>query len=148
MLLDPRVKKDVNDTKVVTVIGAGTTIIGEVRSKGTIRVEGAVSGRVQCDDTIVVQDTGRIKGDLVAGQIVLSGEVEGNVYAHDRLEVTSKAKLIGDITAPRVAIAEGVVFEGKCSMKSPGQIKGGPGEGEPSRQPQPQPQPQKPAPGA
>lgn len=112
-----------NDNRAVTVIGQGATFIGEIRSKGTLRIEGTVSGRVQCEDTITVQETGRVKADLVAAQIVISGEVEGNVYAHDRLEVQANAKLIGDITAPRIGIAEGVLFEGKCTMKPPGQMK-------------------------
>ncbi len=122
-MLDSGKKKTYNETNVVTIIGQGTTIVGELKSKGTIRIEGMLSGRVQCDDTIVIQETGRVKADLVAGQIIIGGEVEGNVFAHDRLEVTSKGKLLGDITAPRIAIAEGVLFEGKCQMKPPGQIK-------------------------
>ncbi len=139
-MLDSGRKKTYNETNVVTIIGQGTTIVGELKSKGTVRIEGMVSGRIHCDDTIVIQETGRVKAELVAGQIIISGEVEGNVFAHDRLEVTAKGKLLGDITAPKIAIAEGVLFEGKCQMKAPGQIKP-PGEGErPVPQPQPQPQ--------
>lgn len=111
-----------NEAKVVTIIGPGTVIVGEVKSKGTIRVEGAISGRIDSDDTIVIHETGQVQADLVAGQIIINGEVRGNVYAHDRIEITTKGKLIGDITAPRVSIAEGVVFEGKCAMKAPGDI--------------------------
>jgi cytoskeletal protein CcmA (bactofilin family) len=124
-MLDPRKKNlTTSENAIVTVIGQGTSIVGEIRSKGAIRIEGNVSGRIQCDDTIMVHEAGRVKADLVAGQIVISGEVEGNVFAHDRLEIQPKARLIGDITAPRVAIAEGVIFEGKCTMKPPGQVKG------------------------
>ncbi len=122
-MLDSAKKRAYNEANVVTIIGQGTTITGELKSKGTVRIEGMVSGRIHCDDTIVVQETGRVKADLVGGQIIISGEVEGNVFAHDRLEVTAKGKLIGDITAPKIAIAEGVLFEGKCQMKPPGQLK-------------------------
>ncbi|MCC6488581.1 MAG: polymer-forming cytoskeletal protein [Candidatus Hydrogenedentes bacterium] len=108
----------------VTIIGQGTTVIGELKSKGTIRIEGVVSGRIHSDDTIVVQDSGRVKADLYAGQITISGEVEGNVFAQDRLEITTNGKLVGDIVAPRVSIAEGVLFEGKCTMKPPQQPAG------------------------
>ena len=120
-MLDSGRKKTYNETNVVTIIGQGTTVIGELKSKGTIRIEGGISGRVQCEDTIVVQETGRVKAEMIAGQIIIGGAVEGSVFAHDRLEVTSKGKLLGDITAPRIAIAEGVLFEGKCQMKPPGQ---------------------------
>lgn len=126
-MLDSGKKRSYSESKVATIIGQGTVVTGEIKSKGTIRVEGMVKGRLHCEDTIVVQETGRIKGDMVAGQIIISGDVEGNVYAYDRLEVTTKGKLIGDITAPRVSIAEGVLFEGQCTMKPPGQLKPPPG---------------------
>lgn len=120
-MLDSGKKRNYSETKVISIIGQGTTVIGEVKSKGTIRIEGAVSGKIQSEDTILVQETGRVKADMVAGQVVISGEVEGNVFAHERIEITSNGKLVGDITAPRVSIADGVLFEGKCTMKPPGQ---------------------------
>lgn len=116
-------KKQFNENKVATIIGPGTSVSGEINSEGTIRIEGEVSGRVKCDDTIVVHEAGRAKADLIAGQIIVSGEVEGNIFAYDRLEVTDSARVIGDITSPRISIAEGVVFEGKCTMKPPGKDK-------------------------
>lgn len=122
-MLDSGKKRSYSETDVVTIIGQGTTVIGEIKSKGTVRIEGKVSGRVQCDDTVVVQESGRVKADLHAGQVVISGEVEGSVCADERLEITANGKLTGDITAPRIAIAEGVVFEGKCTMSPPGQAK-------------------------
>lgn len=120
MLNAPK-QKNFNENKVVSIIGAGTKIKGDIRSQGTIRLEGEVEGTVQSDDTIIVHDTGHIKADLIGGQVIISGEVHGAVAAHDRLEITSQGRVFGDITAPRISIAEGVVFEGKCTMKAPGQ---------------------------
>ncbi len=114
-------RKKGGETKALTIIGQGAFFNGEVQSKGAIRIEGQVKGAIHSEDTIVVQESGQVKADLVANQIVISGYVEGNVFARDRLEVTAKAKLVGDITAPRVSIAEGVLFEGKCTMKPPGE---------------------------
>lgn len=122
-MLDSSKKKTYSETKIVTIVGPGTAVSGEIRSKGTIRIEGTVSGKIQSDDSIVVQETGRVKADIIAGQVIISGEVEGNVLAHERLEVMAKGRLIGDITAPRVSIAEGVIFEGMCTMKPPGEAK-------------------------
>ena len=107
----------------MSIIGPGTTVSGEINSKGTIRIEGSVSGRVQSEDSIVVQESGQIKADLIAGQVIISGEVHGNVFAHERLEITTTGRVVGDITAPRISIAEGVLFEGKCTMKPPEQLK-------------------------
>ena len=122
-MLDSARKRALSETKIVTIIGPGTSVTGEIVSKGTIRIEGSVSGKVESDDSIVIQETGKVKADLIAGQVVIAGDVEGNVFAHERLEVMAKGRLIGDITAPRVSIAEGVVFEGMCTMKPPGEAK-------------------------
>lgn len=148
-MLDAGKKRNYNESKIVSIIGQGTTVTGELKSSGTIRIEGVVSGKVESEDTIIVQETGKVKADLVAGQIVINGEVQGNVFAHDRLEVASNGKLLGDIIAPRVSIAEGVIFEGKCTMKPPGQVKSpgaSPSQGGPSQSTPPQGGPQQPAP--
>lgn len=129
-MLDARKGKAYNENKVVSIIGPGTTVSGEINTKGTIRVEGTVTGRINSEDSIVVQESGRVKADLIGGQVIISGEVLGNVFAHDRLEITTSGKVVGDITAPRISIAEGVLFEGKCTMKPPGQVRP-PAEGAP-----------------
>src|SRR5690242_9685442 len=117
-MLDPRkASKTYNENKPVSIIGPGTTISGEISSKGTVRIEGTVTGRINSEDSIVVQESGRVKADLIGGQVIISGEVLGNVFAHDRLEITTSGKVVGDIMAPRISIAEGVLFEGKCTMK-------------------------------
>jgi len=122
-MLDSRKSKSFNENKVVSIVGPGTTVNGEINSKGTIRIEGAVTGRIQSSDTIVVLESGSVKTDLVAGQVIISGDVHGNVFAHERLELTANGKVMGDITAPRVSLSEGVLFEGHCTMKPPGQAK-------------------------
>jgi len=119
--VDTNRNKSAADPRAATVIGPDAAIQGEIRCKGTIRVEGEIVGRIQCDDTIVVTDTGRVKADLMASQIIISGEVTGNVFAKERCEIVARGKLAGDLTSPRVSIEEGVVFEGKCTMKPPGQ---------------------------
>ena len=119
-MLETTKKRTFSDARVVTIIGQGTTIIGEIKAKGTIRIEGVVSGKVHSDEAIVIQETGRVKADLQAAQISINGEVEGNVFASERLEISGQGKLVGDINSPRVSIAEGVLFEGKCIMKPTG----------------------------
>lgn len=122
-MLDSGKKRPLNDSKALTIVGQGASVNGEIRSKGTVRIEGYLQGRVNCEDTIVVQETGKVKAELIGAQVIISGEVEGNVTAHERLEITTNGKLVGDITAPKVSIAEGVLFEGKCTMKPAGQVK-------------------------
>lgn len=118
-MLDSKKPKQYNENKVVTIIGPGTAFSGELVSKGTIRVEGEVSGHIRCEDSVVVQQSGKVQADVVAGQVIVSGEVIGNIYAEDRLEITATGKVTGDVTAPRVSFAEGMLLDGKCTTKKP-----------------------------
>lgn len=120
-MLDKR--KTLDEHNVATIIGPGTKVKGELHSKGTIRVEGEVEGRIECEDTVVVHESGTVRADIIGGQVIISGTVEGNTFAHERLEITNQAKVVGNITAPRISIAEGVIFEGQCTMKAPGQVQ-------------------------
>jgi cytoskeletal protein CcmA (bactofilin family) len=112
-------KNTYNENKVVTMIGPGTLLTGELKCKGTIRIEGNIDGKVLSEDSVVVLESGKVKGDLAGGQVIVSGEVHGNIQAIDRIEITSKGKVVGDICAPRISIHEGVLFEGQCAMKKP-----------------------------
>ncbi len=116
-----------------SIIAQGTKITGNVFCKNSsIKVEGEIEGKIEADGTVIVFDTGVVRGDIKAKQIVISGEVTGNtIVATERLEITAKGRVKGNITAPRISIAEGVFFEGTCSMQLPG-----------ASQPQSQPQPQ------
>lgn len=116
-MLESRKAKAYNENKVVTIIGAGTRLNGELTCKGTVRIEGTVVGKVMSEDSIVLLESARVKGDLSAGQVIISGEVQGNIRALDRLEINVRGKVVGDIAAPRIAIHEGVLFEGLCTMK-------------------------------
>jgi len=134
-MLDARKARGYNENRVVSMVGQGTTVQGEIRSEGTLRIEGTVTGRVECTDSIVVQETGKVKAELLATQVIIAGEVHGNVAARERIEISAGGKVLGDICAPRISIAEGVLFEGKCTMKAPA----------PAAEPKPAPQPRAPA---
>ena len=120
-MLNPKTGADTAPgAKALTIIGPGTTIIGEIQSSGMVRIEGNVSGKIQSSDSIVVQETGKVKAELRANSIAIAGRVEGNILANERLEINTGATVVGDIMAPRIAIADGVAFEGKVSMQRPG----------------------------
>ncbi len=123
-------RRALDENAVATIVGPGTVITGEIVSKGTVHIEGTVEGRVECEDTIVIQESGQVRADLVAGQIIISGSVEGSIFAHERLEITNQGKVVGNITAPRISIADGVIFEGQCTMKPVGQAQAPAREGQ------------------
>jgi cytoskeletal protein CcmA (bactofilin family) len=102
--------------KNMTIIAQGTSFKGTVTSESSVQVDGDFEGDITVKDTVQVGAQAAIKANITAGEVRISGKVVGNVIAKDRLEIQSQGKMFGDIKTPRLIIAEGVVFEGHCSM--------------------------------
>jgi cytoskeletal protein CcmA (bactofilin family) len=104
--------------KVDSVIGPGLTVKGEIHSRGTLRVDGNVEGKIISDSSVIVGEKGMVKSDIIAGHVIIGGTVHGTVNASDKVELLSTGRLYGDVTtAPsKFVVAEGVIFEGRCSM--------------------------------
>jgi len=104
--------------KVETVIGPGALLKGEIHTRGTIRVDGNVEGKISADGSVIVGEKGVVKAEVVAGHVVIGGTVHGKVNGREKVEILSTGRLHGDvITKPaRFVVAEGVIFEGRCSM--------------------------------
>ena len=116
-----------SSAKLETVIGADSTIKGELAIKGTLRIDGVVEGDIQAD-WVIVGETGRVRGNVQARTLVVGGKVEGNLEASEIIEMKDKAQVFGEICTGKLAMSEGALFDGQSSMKkkketSEGQVK-------------------------
>lgn len=100
----------------INLIGAGTVIIGEVRSNGDIRIDGNVNGSVNSKGKVVIGSTGFVEGEIVCQNADVSGSIKGNVTVSELLTLKATANLTGDITTNKLAIEPGANFSGSCSM--------------------------------
>ena len=108
----------VNTDKVDTVVGPGSLVKGDIHSRGTLRIDGNVEGNIRADASIIIGEKGVVKANVIAGHIIVGGTVHGNVTARDKVEILSTGRLYGDVTTAtaKFVVAEGVIFEGRCSM--------------------------------
>jgi len=101
--------------KMETIIGAETGIKGELKAKGTVRIDGMLEGDVHAD-SVIVGETGRIKGDIHSRGVVVGGRVDGNIDSKEMVELKAKAKVYGKISTGKLVVSEGAVFEGQSCM--------------------------------
>lgn len=110
-------KKKESADHISTLLGVGTTIEGTLAFKDTIRLDGAVNGKIISEKgTVVIGERAVVEAQIRVGTAIIKGTVNGHIQAVDRIEVYPPAKITGDIQAPVVAIETGVIFNGKCSM--------------------------------
>ena len=101
---------------VIGFIGEGMTFEGKLTFNDTVKIDGTFSGEIDAKGTLVIGETGYVKGQIKVGSAIVTGEIKGTLEAATRVEIKSPGKMFGDITTPNLIIGEGVVFEGNCIM--------------------------------
>ncbi len=92
-------------------IGADLTIIGNLVSKGEVHLDGELQGDIHAA-SIVVGESARITGGVVADEVVVRGTVLGSIRGK-RVVLQASSKVEGDIFHSQLAIEQGAFFEGK-----------------------------------
>lgn len=97
-----------------TVISQGAQIAGEVKAAGNITVEGHVIGDLFCENTIKVENSGKVIGEIKARKIIIDGYVDGRLEACS-VSVLAQGKVVGDIFSDELSIERGGVFNGQAN---------------------------------
>jgi len=106
-----------NETdKLGSLLGMNSNLKGELKVKGTLRVDGTVEGQLDAD-YVILSETAEVKGEIKAKKIIIGGKIDGNARAQELVEIKSKGKVLGDIFAAKLTIIEGAEFKGKVEMK-------------------------------
>lgn len=103
---------------VVSVIGSGMEIVGDIRSDGTIRVEGKVEGSIKAGKSVVIAPDGTLDGDIETQDVVVAGRVVGTITAESRVELQESCGIEGDIRSRRIQLDEGGRVDGRLYMGS------------------------------
>jgi cytoskeletal protein CcmA (bactofilin family) len=101
----------------VVTFGTGTRFKGMLRFKETLRIQGSFQGTIEAEGALIVDKGAVVEADhITVSSLTVHGAVAGAVYASDKVDMFPGAELRGDVTAARLRIADGVLFEGQCSM--------------------------------
>ena len=113
----PRPEGNTKDKASVVVLGKTTDFHGILRFKETLRVQGTFRGTIEAGGALIVDKDAVVEADrITVSSLTVYGTVIGAVHARDMVDMMSGAKVQGDVIAARLRIADGVLFEGKCSM--------------------------------
>ena len=106
-----------------SLIGAGTTVQGDILFSGGLRIDGTVDGRVSTVDnqsgTLVISEHARVEGEVRVSHVVINGTVVGPVTANDYLELQAKARVQGDVLYRSLEMHVGAIVQGKLVHAEP-----------------------------
>jgi cytoskeletal protein CcmA (bactofilin family) len=101
-----------------TFLGNGVRFEGDIRTRGDIKINGQMKGRINSRDGVLVLGTdARIQAHVALRDFVVAGTFEGTVESARKIEVRSTGRLHGDLCTRRLLLEEGAIVEGKVHMK-------------------------------
>ena len=104
-------------TQIDSLIGAGTTIEGNLNFSGGLRIDGQVNGNVVAEQgkpsTLVLSEHARVNGEVNVTHLVINGSISGPVFVSEYMELQSKAKVNGDVHYTTLEIQLGAIVDGR-----------------------------------
>ena len=99
------------------VFGSSTSFNGFLRFKEPLCIQGRFKGTIEASGDLIVDKGAVVEAEYISvSSLMVYGTVIGAVHAVDKIDMFPGAEVRGDLTAARLRIADGVLFEGQCSM--------------------------------
>lgn len=98
------------------IIGSQSEVTGDIKSEGSVRVEGILTGNITTEGIVIVGPEARVIGNIESSSIEISGGVKGDIVSKGTMKIYKTGKLIGNINVASFQIDEGGAFEGQCHI--------------------------------
>jgi cytoskeletal protein CcmA (bactofilin family) len=108
-----------NKGTIDSLIGISTSIEGNVRFQGGLRIDGQVKGNVVAEgdepSMLVISEHAKVEGEVRVAHLVVNGEIVGPVYSSELLELQPRARITGDVYYKALEMHGGALVAGKLT---------------------------------
>lgn len=104
-----------------SILGSDLTVIGDIKTKGDVHIDGRVDGNITASG-VIIGEKGTVIGKIIARSARIRGNVTGKIDA-TKIELTETASVKADLTQDQLIIANGAFFDGKCNRKTSSKLK-------------------------
>ena len=105
-----------------TLIAEGTELEGDLNFKGSLEVEGSITGNILSEDDdarIRILKGGSVKGDVWVATVLINGHVTGDIYASKQAKLASQAVVEGNVHYNLIEIEKGAEVVGSFVHEQP-----------------------------
>lgn len=81
-----------------------------------LRINGRFEGTLEVKGVLEIGDSAIVDATIAGDDILIAGKVKGEVSATKRIVLCEHSVVDGHLKTPLLSIAEGAVFQGKCTM--------------------------------
>ncbi len=115
---EPRAQRFVQEKSPLNfLLGSGCTLVGQLSLSGETMIDGSFQGEIAASGVLTIGAHGEVEANINGETVKVFGRINGNIDCGRQLELHAGARVLGDISSPSVIIEDGVIFEGRCTMK-------------------------------
>jgi cytoskeletal protein CcmA (bactofilin family) len=103
-----------------SLIGAGTSLKGDITSNGDLRIDGVLKGNVIGSAKVIIGANGSVEGDISCQQADIMGSVSGSIKTKELLQLKNGSTVKGNISAAKLQVEPAATFNGQCHMQDAG----------------------------
>ena len=118
-MFNSKSKSDNNEENLpasASMIGAGTTLKGDITSNGDLRIDGTLKGNIIGSAKVIIGANGLVEGDVSGQQADIMGKVVGSIRVKELLQLKNGSLVEGNISAGKLQVEPSAVFNGQCQM--------------------------------
>ncbi|MFN3604180.1 MAG: polymer-forming cytoskeletal protein [Leptonema sp. (in: bacteria)] len=99
-----------------SVIGPGSIFEGKFYISGSLKIDGKFQGEIRTEDELIIGETGKVKTNIKAKNVVIAGTMIGNIQAREEIRIEKNGKLLGDLETPVLHLTPGVIVKGQMTI--------------------------------
>lgn len=99
-----------------SMIGAGTTLKGDITSSGDLRIDGTLKGNIIGTAKVIIGANGVVEGDISGQQADIMGKVTGSIRVKELLQLKNGSVVQGNISSGKLQVEPSATFNGQCQM--------------------------------
>lgn len=100
----------------VNTIDKNTTIEGNLRAGGDIRIDGKMIGDIDCEAKLIIGKSGVVDGTVKCLNAVIEGTFTGDLTVREKLDLMSTARVDGEVRAKKMFADSGCELKGTCQV--------------------------------
>lgn len=111
-------KKAAEFDRPATIISKDTLLeTARLVSESPVQLAGQFIGDLDIKSSLVIGETGKVKGNIKAQFILVAGEVIGNIQAEGSLHITSSGSVTGEIICESIIVDQDATLNSSSVMK-------------------------------
>ena len=99
------------------VLAKNTKIVGDVSSEGDFRIDGTLEGTLTTTGRVIIGVEGAISGKVFCDNADIEGRFSGELKVNKMLTIKASAAISGDVVLGKLSVEPGATFNASCAMK-------------------------------